>query len=90
MFEFTKEGCAAAVSYLLMTGQYDLLEKEQSTDEYTLVALANSLAKDDPLMTEEFLQGLTKSIREDNMNKHHTEPPYDNGSYHWGALDKGD
>ena len=43
LFEFTREGCANAKLWLIQTNQYHKLEREASTDGYTLVALANLL-----------------------------------------------
>lgn len=42
-FEMTDEGYQAAKKWLEETDQLDKLEKEQSTDGYTLIALANHL-----------------------------------------------
>ena len=43
MFEYTKKGCSQATKYLKKSGNYNLIEKELSTDGYTIVALANNL-----------------------------------------------
>jgi hypothetical protein len=42
-------GYADAMEFLKSTGRLHLLDKEQSTDGYTLVALANSLYEKDQL-----------------------------------------
>ena len=47
-FRFTADGYAAAKIYLLSTNQYYLLDKELSTDGYTLITLANSLINNQP------------------------------------------
>ena len=44
-FPLTPDGCAAAKAWLEKTGNFDKLEKEASTDGYTLVQLANNLQK---------------------------------------------
>jgi hypothetical protein len=41
MFEFTREGYEQALVFLKEIGKLAELEKEQSVDGYTLVALAN-------------------------------------------------
>jgi hypothetical protein len=43
MFEYTKQGYKEAVKFLKETQQYHLVNKELSTDGYTVVALANSI-----------------------------------------------
>lgn len=43
MFEMTREGCEKAKAYLIAIGRFQDIEHEQSTDGYTIVALANSL-----------------------------------------------
>jgi len=40
-FSMTPEGFAEAVAYLKKVGHLDDLQKEQSTDGYTLIHLAN-------------------------------------------------
>jgi hypothetical protein len=40
-FEMTAEGCEKALEYLKSIGEDEAIEKEQSTDGYTVVALAN-------------------------------------------------
>ena len=42
-FEMTTEGLLEAQKFLTDIGEGDLIEKELSTDGYTLVALANSV-----------------------------------------------
>ena len=46
-FPFTPEGCANATAFLKDTNRYHLLERELSTDGWTLVALANALKERD-------------------------------------------
>ena len=43
MFDLTAEGCEKATAYLTQSNQLHLLDRELSTDGYTLVALANRL-----------------------------------------------
>jgi hypothetical protein len=43
MWEYTCEGYLEAEKYLKDTNQWYLVEKELSTDGYTIIALANSL-----------------------------------------------
>lgn len=48
-FPITSTGYQEAAEFLKATDRLHLLEKEQSTDGYTLVALANSLYAKDQL-----------------------------------------
>lgn len=43
MFEYTRESYVKAVEYLTKIGKIFLVEKEQSINGYTVVALANKL-----------------------------------------------
>ena len=45
MFKYTTKGCAKALKYLKDTKQEHLIEREASTDGWTIVSLANSLKK---------------------------------------------
>lgn len=42
-FDMTQQGYNDAYTYLKKIGEVKLIDKEQSTDGYTIIALANSL-----------------------------------------------
>lgn len=46
-FPLTSIGCEEATEFLKSTGRLHLLNKELSTDGYTLIELANSLYEED-------------------------------------------